>query len=205
MTSTAPLAADLGRLADPIGVGPYEELRLALLDALMTARGAGQLEHPAWQEAFEGAVRSLRMRVIGDAEAALRGAALHSRFPSKRLQALLPDAEVADTLLQRLLAEGMPLERLEGVPDDSTARRRRALAITAGWEGAVRVAAVDAARWRARADEVAAWRRPMRPFWITAGLLALVVLVLAGWLGGQLPAPDWFAPVGRAFWNLPWP
>lgn len=205
MTSTAPLAADLGRLADPVGGAPYEDVRLALLDALISAKGDGALEHASWQDAFEGAVRSLRMRVIGDAEAGLRAAALHSKYPARRLQALLPDAEVADTLLQRLLAEGMPLERLEGVPDDPSSRRARALAVTAGWEGAVRVAAVDAARWRALAEEVAAWRRSMRPFWIAVGVLAVVVLVISGWLGGQLPAPGWFAPVSRAFWSLPWP
>lgn len=205
MTSAAPLAPDLGRLADPAGPSAYDDVRLALLDALIAAKGAGNLEHRVWQDAFEGAVRSLRMRVIGDAESLMRAAALHSRFPAKRLAALLPDAEVADTLLQRLLAEGMALERFEGLPDDSTTRRGRALAITSGWEGAVRVAAVDAARWRALADEVAQWRRPMRRFWILAGVLALVSLVLAGWLGGQLPAPGWFAPVSRAFWSLPWP
>lgn len=205
MTATSPLAVDLGRLADPAGPSAYDDVRLALLDTLITAKGAGTLEHAAWQDAFESAARSLRIRVIGDAEAGMRGAALHSRFPAKRLAALLPDAEVADTLLQRLLAEGMPLERLEGVPDDSASRRARALAITAGWEGAVRVAAVDAARWRALAEEVARWRRPVRPFWYSAAGLAVLVLIVAAWLGGQLPAPRWFAPVSQAFWALPWP
>lgn len=180
-------------------------MRLALLDALITAKGEGRLEQAAWQEAFAGAARSLRMRVIGDAEASLRSAALHSRFPSRRLEALVPDAEVADALWQRLLAEGMPLEQLEGAPDDAPSRRARALAVTAGWEGAVRIAATDAARWRSLANEVAAWRRPLRRFWITAGVLLLLALVIAGWLGGQLPAPEWFAPVRDAFWRLPWP
>ncbi|MEO5798662.1 MAG: hypothetical protein ABIZ70_12485 [Gemmatimonadales bacterium] len=202
---TAPLAPDLGRLADPARATPYDDVRQALLDALVSAKGAGHLEQGVWQEAFDGAVRSLRMRVLGDAEAVMRSAAAHSRFPSKRLSALLPDAEVADALLQRLLAEGMALERLEGMPDDPASRRARALAVTAGWEGAERVASVDAARWRALADEIAEWRRPTRPFWIAAAVLLAAGLVVAGWLGGQLPAPAWFAPVSRAFWSLPWP
>ena len=150
-------------------------------------------------------MRSLRIRVIGDAEAMLRSAAGYSHFPSRRLEALFPDAEVADALLQRLLAEGMSLERLEGVSDDPPSRRARALAVTAGWEGALRIASADAARWRALAAEVAAWRRPLGPFWITAGVLFAVTLVVAGWLGGQLPAPLWFAAVRDAFWRLPWP
>lgn len=200
-----PLAADLGRLADPPGSAPFEDVRLALLDAVITAKGAGRLEHAAWAEAFEGAVRSLRIRVIGDAEAMLRAAAAHSHFPARRLESLFPDAEVADTLLQRLLAEGMPLERLEGVPDDAASRRARALAITAGWEGAVHIASGDAARWRSLAAEVAAWRRSLRPLWTAAGVLVLITLVVAAWLGGQLRAPLWFAPVRDAFWRLPWP
>ena len=172
---------------------------------MITAKGEGRLEHAAWAEAFEGAVRSLRIRVIGDAEAMLRSAAGYSHFPSRRLEALFPDAEVADALLQRLLAEGMPLERLEGVSDDPASRRARALAVTAGWEGALRIASADAARWRALAAEVAAWQRPLRPFWIAAGVLFVATLVVAAWLGGQLPAPLWFAPVRDAFWRLPWP
>jgi hypothetical protein len=147
----------------------------------------------------------LRIRVIGDAETLLRSAAGYSHFPSRRLEALFPDAEVADALLQRLLAEGMPLERLEGVPDDLVSRRARALAVTAGWEGALRIATEDAARWRALAAEVAAWRRPLRPFWIAAAVLCVITLVVAAWLGGQLRAPLWFAGVRDAFWRLPWP
>ena len=202
---TPDLAADLGRLADPVGSTPFDDVRFALLDALITAKGAGQLEHAVWQDAYEGAARSLRIRVIGDAEAALRSAADHSRFPARRLEALVPDAEVADALLQRLLAQGMPLERLEGAPDDTDTRRARALAVSAAWEGAASVSVADAARWRAVADEVAAWRRPMRPFWIAVGVLGVMALVVAAWLGGQLPAPAWFAPVRDAFWRLPWP
>ncbi len=195
----------MGRLADPAGSGAYDDVRLALLDALVTAKGAGRLEHAAWQEAFEGAARSLRMRVVGDAEAALHAAAAHSRFPATRLRRLLPDAEAADALLQRLLAEGMPLEQLERANADSSAHRTRALAIAAGWEAGVRVARSDAARWRALADEVARWRRPMGRFWAGSVVVALLALLLAAWLGGQLPSPHWFAPVRDAFWRLPWP
>ncbi|MEP6590628.1 MAG: hypothetical protein ABJC19_05555 [Gemmatimonadota bacterium] len=205
MTAGSVLAADLGHLADPAGPAPYDDVRLALLDAVVTAKGTGRLDHAAWQEAFEGAARSLRMRIVADAETALRAASLHSRYPSRRLAALLPDAEVSDLLLQRLLAEGIPLERLEQEPDSDSSRRARALAITAAWEGALRIARADAARWRALAQEVALWRRPVRPFWVAAGVLAVVMLVLALWLGGQLSAPSWFTPVRDAFWRLPWP
>lgn len=205
MTLAAPIAADLGHLADPAGDGPFDDVRLALLDTLVTAKGEARLEHTVWQTAFEAAARSLRMRVIGDAEAALHSAALHSRYPQRRLAAVLPDAEGSDLLLQRLLAEGMVLERLEQAPDNAGSRRARTLAMVSGWEGAVRVAQGEAARWRAMAGEVARWRRPLRPFWIACAALAVLTLTLSGWLGGQLPAPAWFAPVRDAFWRLPWP
>ncbi|MES2125371.1 MAG: hypothetical protein V4503_11860 [Gemmatimonadota bacterium] len=205
MTPETPIAPDLGHLADPAGSGAFDDVRLALLDTLVTAKGEGRLEHAAWQAAFEAAARSLRMRVIGDAEAALHSAALHSRYPLRRLALVLPDAEGSDLLLQRLLAEGMVLERLEGRPDDAESRRARTLAIVSAWEGAVRVARGEAARWRARAGEIASWRRPVRPFWIGAAALLLLTLTISGWLGGQLTAPGWFAPVRDAFWRLPWP
>lgn len=205
MTDSSSLSADLGRLADPAGPAPYDDVRLALLDAVVTAKGQGGMPHAVWSAAYEGAVRSLRIRVLGDAEAGLRAAAEESRLPAKRLDALLPDAEVADGFLQRLLAEGMSLERLENAPDDAQARRARALALASAWEGAARIAASEASRWRLLAGQVAAWRRRMRGLWIAVGGATLLALVVAGWLGGQWPAPEWFAPVRNAFWSVPWP
>lgn len=202
---TAPLAPDLGRIAAGPGTAPYEDVRLRLLDALVTAKAEGRLAQPAWQEAFDAAAQSLKLRVIADADQALRAAAEHSRYPARRLAALLPDTEVADILLQRLLAEGMPLERLDGTPDDGDGRRLRAIAIEAAWDGAARLAAGETMRWRALAEEVAAWRRPMRPFWVGATLALAVLALVSAWLGGQLAAPAWFVPVRDAFWRLPWP
>lgn len=202
---TAPLAPDLGRIAAAPSAAPYEDVRLRLLDALVTARSEGRLGQAAWQEAFDGAAQSLKLRVIAEADQALRAAAEHSRYPTRRLANLLPDAEAADILLQRLLAEGMPLERLDALPADDDGRRLRAIAIEAAWDGAVALAAAESARWRALAERVAAWRRPMRPFWIGTVATLAVLALIAAWLGGQLPAPAWFAPVRDAFWRLPWP
>jgi hypothetical protein len=135
----------------------------------------------------------------------LREAATESRYPARRLTALLPDAETADALLHRLLAEGMPLERFEGLPDDDPTRRARALALEAAWEGAVVVAGSEAARWRGRAAVVRGWQRSRRPLWVASGVLLTVTIVLAGWLGGEIPAPEWFRPVAEFWWSLPWP
>jgi hypothetical protein len=52
---------------------------------------------------------------------------------------------------------------------------------------------------------VAEWRRPWRPVVIAGSVLSLAAVIVASWLGGQLPAPQWFDPVAAWFWELPWP
>lgn len=162
------------------------------------------MDQQAWEETFGAAVRSVRLRVLADAEQMLRAAAAHSRYSARRLQAVLPNAEAADILLNRLLAEGMPLERFEGLGDDPVSRRARGAALESAWDGVVRVAAAETARWRAVANQVTAWRRPTAPLWgLSIGLL-LVVLLVAAWLSGEFPAPGWFRPINDLWWRM-WP
>lgn len=201
----ASLAADLGRVAAAGETLPYDDVRLAMLDALLAAKQDGQLGHQVWQAAFEHAARSLRMRVIEKAERELHAAAGISHYPARRLATLLPDAERADALLHRLLAEGIPLERFEGLADSAEARHGRALALEAAWEGAANVAVAEAARWRAQAQSISAWQRPRRALWILSGAILTIAIIFAAWLGGQVPAPAWFEPVARFWWSLPWP
>ena len=197
------LAAELGHLARP-GHGAHDDVRLALVDTLLAANAAGTLTQVTWESAFGDAMRSLRLRVIADAETVVRSAAAHSRFPRRRLRAVLPDAEIADTLLHRLLAEGMSLERLEGAGDDPQARRARAAAVDQGWEGALTVAGGETRRWHGIAGRVAEWRRPTLPLWIVTGVLVIATLLVASWLSGVLASPQWFGPVNAAWWRL-WP
>jgi hypothetical protein len=201
---TTPLAAELGRLAAPAQGTPFDDVRLALLDAIIGAKAAGDMGQDAWEEVFGSAMRSLRLRVLAEAETAIRAAAAHSRYPIRRLHAALPDANAADTLLHRLLAEGMPLERFEGFADDPVTRRARAAALETAWDGAVRVATAERSRWRAAAMQIAAWRRPMLQLWILSVALLLLAALIAGWLSGELPAPAWFRPVNEWWWRL-WP
>lgn len=162
------------------------------------------MDQDAWEDAFGAAVRSLRLRVLAEAEQMVRSAAAHSRYPSRRLQALLPDAEVADTLLHRLTAEAIPLERYEGLGDDPVSRRARAAALEMAWEGAVRVAGAETARWRTIAMQVAAWRRPTGILWTVSVSVVLGALVVAGWLSGAIASPSWFHPINALWWRL-WP
>ncbi|HEY3934168.1 MAG TPA: hypothetical protein VGL65_06070 [Gemmatimonadales bacterium] len=204
MTS-APIAAELGRLAAPAHRAPFEDVRLALLDAIVAAKNDSATASSIWPEAFGAAARSLRLRVIADADAGLRAAAKHSRYPSRRLKTLLPDAESADTLLHRLLAEGMPLERLEGLADEPATRRARAAALEVAWEGAVRLASAEGARWRAVAAGIAAWKRPILPAAVAGGALVVAASIVSAWLGGELASPGWFHHVNNLWWALPWP
>lgn len=197
------LATTLGRLAAPPAAQPFDAIRLDLLDQLVTGHSHAP-GHDAWAGAWERAATALRDAVIADARAGLHAAALHSRYPARKLAAIGPDPEAAEALRHRLLAEGMRLETFEGQPADAPTDRRRGAALEEAWGGAVRIALTEALRWRSAAGRIAAWRRPMRPFWALTALGLAVSIVVAGWLGGQLPAPAWFRPLHDAWWSLPW-
>ncbi len=201
---TTPLAAELGRLAAPASRTPFDDVRLSLVDALVAANTANRMGQDAWEEAFGAAVRSLRLRVLAEGETAVRAAAQLARYPARRMASVLPSSEDADVLLQRLLAEGMPLERFEGFADDPVTRRARAAAMETAWDGAVRVATAEMARWRAVAAELATWRRPTTTLWVLSVATLLIALLLASWLSGFVPAPAWFRPVNDLWWRL-WP
>ena len=191
-------------MAAPPRAVPFDDVRLALLDAVIAAKAMGRLDQLAWEDAFGGAARSIRMRVLAEAEQMVRAAAAHSRYPSRQLQTLLPNAEAADSLLNRLLAEAMPLERFEGLGDDPVSRRARAAALETAWEGAMRIANGETARWRAIALQVEGWRRGTTSLWVGSVLLLLVTLLLAAWLSGEVPSPEWFRPINDFWWRL-WP
>lgn len=202
MSALAPL---LGRLAMPAAARPWEAIRLALLDAVVTAGAGGGMTPQACADAWATTAAALATVVQEDARVALEAAAAHSRYPARRLASLLPDAEQHDILLQRLLAAAIPLERLAAAPQGEATQRARGAALEAAWDDAVDIARAETARWRGVAAGVAAWRRPWTPVMAVGGVVVVLALVLSAWLGGQLEAPGWFAPIATWFWGLPWP
>lgn len=202
---TVPLSVDLGRLARPASAAPYEAVRLALLDRLILAGAAGPVGHATWEAAFAEAAGALRRDVLAMATDAVQAAARRSRLPAGRLRDALPDDAIAESLEERLLACGMPRERLAEMAIDPPGRRARGAALEGAWDAAVALALTESRRWQRHATELAAWRRPLRPLLLSLGAVAMLLALMAAWLGGQLPAPDWFQPVHRAFWALPWP
>lgn len=201
----APLAPALGRLAAPPAGTPWDPIRLDLVDALVEVHAAGRLDGAAWLAAWTTAATAVRDRVIAEARDRLRRAAVHSRLPERRLAELLPDQAAGERLLHRLLAEGMALEELESGGSDPERQRRRGGALEAAWEGAMRIAAVEAGRYRTMADRTMAWRRPWRPLVLIGTVAVLVASLVAAVIAGVIPAPAWFRPVVDWFWGLPWP
>lgn len=200
---TTAVAPTLGRLASPPGRGGDDDLRIELVDRLV-APGAAE-QGGAWVVAWRATAEALAERILAEASADLHRAATHARYPTGRLASLLPDGQAREVLVERLTAEGMELERLEQAAPGAATVRMRGAALEAAWDAAQAVARAERSRWLAAATEVDRWRRPWRPLVVTAASAAVLLVVLAAWIGGWLPAPTWFRPVVDAFWRLPWP
>ncbi len=202
---TSALGPSLGRIAAPPSGGRWDAIRLDLLDTLVRGTTAGPRSSETWLGAWHAAVEALRDDLLAESRAMITAAGRRARYPTTRQDRLLPDPEQADILLQRLLAEGMPLERLAGAGSTAEVTRARAAALETAWDGAVAVARGERQRWTAEAARVAAWRRPWWPVFVAGAVLVVAAGVAAAWLGGQLPAPGWFTPVAQWFWDFPWP
>ena len=95
-------------------------------------------------------MRSLRMRLLAEAEAQLLACRADTRVSRRGDCARCCPTPTRPTLsCNRLLAEGMPLERLEGMADDPVTRRARAAALEQSWEGATEVARAEQVRRQA--------------------------------------------------------
>lgn len=200
-----PLAPALGRLAAPPRGRIHDQIRLALVDRIVSGNAERPLDGREWLEAWQSAATALRDRVLDEVTRRIDAAGARSRYPSTRLAAARPDADAAERLLNRILAEGATLERLDGPETDAATNRARGVALETAWGAAVRVVDVELAHWNGVARDIEQWRRPWRPFVIVSSILILVATLVAAMLGGMLPAPGWFAPVNDWFWSLPWP
>ena len=205
----------------PAGRAVLEEARIELLSKLFDRAGAARaaltrgdeaaarkaLGPGSWLEVWERAV-ALAARNLGqEIERRLRHAAAESRFPRKRVAAMLPDAEERRMIAARLSAAGMALE--DAVPLlDNPARawdetlRRVAGELEAAWDRLVATALHELEPWDRKAMEIRIWRRS----WLPLVIAGLVGLALAVWLGlvfgGIIPAPGWLRPLTDWLWNL---
>lgn len=205
----------------PAGRAVLEEARVELLSQLFdkarTARAAlavgdevaarKALGRASWLEAWERAL-AIAARSLGqEIERRLRNAAAESRFPRKRIAALLPDPEERRILAARLSAAGMGLEDAVPLLDNPArpweeALRRVAGELEAAWDRLVATALHELEPWDRRAMEIRLWRRSWLPL-VIAGTLGLALAVWLGLvLGGLIPAPGWLRPLTDWLWNL---
>jgi hypothetical protein len=198
------LAPFLGHLAGAPSAMPFDDLRLEMIDKLVSSHAAGALSHDQWLAAWENAVVQIRDRLVAGAEDQVKEAGRVSRYPARRLKALLPGSSRVDLILHRLLSSGLQLERLSELPPSESGLRHRGAALELAWQEVVGLALQEQTRWRGTASQVRDWRRPWRPLVITGGVLVLLGLVAALWIGGFLPAPQWFTPAVDWFWGLSW-
>ena len=192
----------LGRVAAPAMGGPFEAIRLTMVDTLLAAQASTHLDQATWEAAFAQAVHAVTTELLDAADADLRTAAQHSRLSPQRLAAHLPTTAQRERLTQRLLASGIPLERLAHHPDDPAGQRLRAVALDSAWDDVLRLAAEEQQSWRRVAVEVREWRRPTTSLWVVTAASTGVTILVACWLGGILAAPSWFDPVARGFWRI---
>ncbi len=166
------------------------------------------LDRNTWLELWRATAARATDAVILAGTRQLEGAAFQSRYPVRRLAALLPTAEDRAVLAARLDAAGIVIE--ERVAQGFGANgwwdqiRQTAVAFEEAWDELEAQVRRELALWRSKAAEVARWRPALWP-WIVAlaaGVAAAVWLGLA--LGGYLPRPAWLDPVHRWFWSLPW-
>lgn len=233
------LGPSLGRLTDPpaAAAGPLgvrlDDIRLKLVTGLFELAGAGRsfaaagdpddavgsLSRVAWLALWEKAVAGAAERVTATVNARLEEAAAESRYPRRRLRAMLLAPADTRAIAARLGGGGAPfvsaLDELEQAANAVTAHRGHQGGATA-WHAALTAAArrLEAAwialeqaadreqgRWQVEVDRVHAWRLPRWPLW----LITAVVLSGAAWLGlvlgGYLPVPPRLEGLAELWWS----
>jgi hypothetical protein len=167
------------------------------------------LDPPVWLDVWRTAAAAVGDRVPAVIEARLRNAALRTRFPPRRLRALLPPPDDARVLRARLDAAGIPLEETLARPVQGGAWwdeiRRRAGALEEAWERLENVVRTELAAAAEREARIASWR-PSPALPLAIGAIAAALLVWLGLaLGGLVPRPGFLDPFNDWFWSLPWP
>jgi hypothetical protein len=228
------LGPSLGRLGDPPEDGAggplgarLDDVRLRLVTGVFELAGAarsfaatgdaggamGSLSRVALLGLWEKAVGSAAERITGTVNSRLRSAAEESRFPLRRLRALLLTADdtravgarlgsggagfvaALDALEQTTRSRSAPLEWRDAL----TAAARR---LEAAWLALEESALAEQRHWQAEVERVREWRRPQWVLW----LVTAVVLAAATWLGlilgGYRPAPEPLQGFAAWWWGL---
>ena len=235
------LGPSLGRLTDPPSPGSrsplgltYDDIRLDLVTGIFDLAGAGRgfaaagdragamasLGRVAWIGLWERAVGAVAGRIVDAANRQLRAAAAESRFPARRLRALLFSPADLRAIGARLGSGGHPFvaalnaleqtvrsasgtpARIAGPTDDwRAALEASARRLESAWLALVSTATSEEQHWRGEVERVRAWRRPLWPVW----LISLAVLAAAAYVGlvvgGYLPVPPQLTRLTDYWWS----
>ena len=233
------LGPSLGRLVDPPPTPagallvPLDDIRLALVSGVFDLAAAGRsfaasgdpqgavasLGRVAWLHLWEKAVATAAARIAGEANARLRDAAAESRFPARRLHALLPGDEEVRAIGARIGSGGGPfvaaLDALEHSGYGSGTRAREVMGLR-GWQEALTAAArrlesawmaLEAAaleeqeHWAGEIGLVRTWRRPTWPLWLITAVVVGAAAYVGLVLGGYLPVPPMLHDVAAFWWS----
>ena len=232
------LGPSLGRLVDQPAsrsgslLVPLDDIRLDLVTGVFDLASAGRsfaaagdhqgavssLGRVAWLQLWEKAVATAAARIAGEANAGLRHAAEESRFPPRRLQALLLGDQDVRAIGARLGSGGgsfvAALDALEQAGHASGTRARGLLGVGA-WQEALGAVArrlesawlaledasrVEQERWAAEIAQVRAWHRPTWPVWLITAAVVGAAGYLGLVLGGYLPVPPFLEGVAAFWW-----
>ncbi len=242
MTWSVPeLGPSLGRLGDPvlapsrspIGVA-LDDIRLDLVTGVFDLAGAGRafaaagdragavasLARVAWLALWERAVDAAAGRISGAVNAHFREAAGESRFPPRRLRALLLTDDDTRAIAARLGSGGAPLvtaldaleqsvRRVDSGPTRAgdgdwqsslTAVSRR---LESAWRALESAAGAEQERWLVEIELVRGWRRPTWPVWALTAVVFCGASYLGLILGGFVPVPAPLHSFAAFWWSWP--
>ena len=244
MTWSVPeLGPSLGRLGDPalvdsrspLGV-TLDDVRLDLVTGIFDLAGAGRafaaagdrdgavasLGRVAWLALWERAVDTAAGRISGAVNAYFREAAGESRFPPRRLRALLLTDDDARAIAARLGSGGAPfvtaLDALEQSAHATSTASGRARAgegdwqsslsavsrrLESAWRALESAAAAEQERWLSEIELVRGWRRSTWPVWTLTAVAFSGATYLGLVLGGYITVPPFLQGFAAFWWSWP--
>lgn len=231
----------LGGLTDPPSPGSksplgltYDDIRLDLVSGIFDLAGAGRafaaagdrdgamasLGRVGWTGLWERAVGAAAARIGETANARLREAAAESRFPARRLRALLLVPTDIRAIAARIGAGGGPfisaLDALEVTVHSATGGGTRssdrfdewrkalegsARRLESAWLALLAAADQEERHWRGETERLKAWRRPTWPVWLVSVLIVSGAVYVGLVLGGYVPVPPMLTGLTEFWWS----
>jgi hypothetical protein len=211
----------------------YDDIRLDLVTGIFDLAGAARefaaaadrdgamasLGRVGWTGLWERAVGAAATRIGDTVNARLREAAAESRFPTRRLRALLLTPTDVRAIAARIGAGGAPfiaaLDSLEAAVHSASGGARSserfdewrkalegsARRLESAWIALVGAADSEEQHWRNEVERVRAWRRPTWPVWLISALVVAGLGYIGLVLGGYVPVPPMLTGLADFWWS----